>query len=110
MPTNKININHTKTNHNEHNISSLVYVGMFAILECVCEPTLSHQTASIKSLQKCGPYMPMAVLIRASTGTRSHSDEPKSRIRGPLSLGNGKILFQKWQVTNKFTIVGHNFR
>ena len=64
MPTNKININHTKTNHNEHNISSLVYVGMFAILECVCEPTLSHQTASIKSLQKCGPYMPMAVLIR----------------------------------------------
>ena len=42
---------------------------MFALLECVSEPTLSHQTASIKPLQKCknekcGPYMPMAVLIR----------------------------------------------
>ena len=37
---------------------------IFALLECVCEPTLSHQTASIKPLQKCGPYMPMAVLIR----------------------------------------------
>ena len=39
---------------------------MFALLECVCEPTLSHQTASIKPLQKCGPYMPMAVLIRVN--------------------------------------------
>ena len=39
---------------------------MFALLECVCEPTLSHQTASIKPLQKCGPYKPMAVLIRVN--------------------------------------------
>ena len=38
---------------------------MIALLECVCEPTLSHQTASIKPLQKCGPCMPMAVLIWA---------------------------------------------
>ena len=38
---------------------------MFALLECVCEQKLSHQTASIKPLQKGGPYMPMAVLIRA---------------------------------------------
>ena len=39
---------------------------MFALLECVCEPTLSHQKASIKPLQKCGPYMHMAVLIRVN--------------------------------------------
>ena len=39
---------------------------MFALLGCVCEPTLSHQTASIKPLQKCGPYMPMAVLIKGN--------------------------------------------
>ena len=45
---------------------------MFALLECVCEPTLSHQTASIKPLQKCGPYMPMVVLIRAKTGYISY--------------------------------------
>ena len=39
---------------------------MFALLGCVCEPTLSHQTASIKPLQKCGPYMSMAVLIKGN--------------------------------------------
>ena len=42
----------------------LYMYSMFVLLECVCEPTLSHQTVSIKPLQKCGPYMPMAVLIR----------------------------------------------
>ena len=51
---------------------------MFALLECVCEPTLSHQTASIKPSQKCGPYMPMAVLIRvtyvAYQGRRNYDD------------------------------------
>ena len=41
---------------------------MFALLECVCESTLSHQTASIKPVQNCGPYMPMTVLIRARPG------------------------------------------
>ena len=32
-----------KTNHNKHNISFLVYVlySMFALLECVCEPTFT---------------------------------------------------------------------
>ena len=44
----------------------LYMYSMFVLLECVCEPTLSHQTVSIKPFQKCGPYMPTAVLIRAT--------------------------------------------
>ena len=46
---------------------------MFALLECVYEPTLSHQTVSIKPLQRCGPYMPMAVLIRVKTKSEKKS-------------------------------------
>ena len=45
---------------------------MFALLECVCEPTLSHQTVSIKPLKKCGPYMPMAVLISGTVQEPVH--------------------------------------
>ena len=53
---------------------------MFALLECVCEPTLSHQTASIKPLQKCGPYMPMAVLIRVTELKVWNKEEYKKKI------------------------------
>ena len=56
--------------------------------------TLSHrhQTASIKPLHKCGPYMPMAVLIRASCRRLASayknvdSWRNKQRRRGKISV------------------------
>ena len=58
---------------------------MFALLECVCEPTLSHQTASIKPLQKCGPYMSMAVLFRDNPGPSMHKRLNKAILRDSQS-------------------------
>ena len=60
---------------------------MFAPLECVCEPTLSHQTGLIKPLQKCGPYMPMAVLIRDIQG---------------FSIPDSDTIHQSWADANVF--------
>ena len=65
------NIQKPKTNHNKHNISPWYKYNIFALLQCVCEPTLSHQTVSIKFFHKCGPYMPTAVLIRVNSSVLS---------------------------------------
>ena len=77
-----------KTNHNKHYISFLVYVlySMFALLEFVCEPTLPHQTAPIKPLQKCGLYMPMAVLIWVTTCTDEISISDVNRHKTSLAI------------------------